>query len=96
MGHYNIVTVSFLPVFLSSVFSILIERPSRRILLALYVSNVATETIWNMLMYRGMVRSIPYGETLIFSVSMAILLKYFKGGQHKIDGKCDSIFGALR
>lgn len=45
MGHFNLLTVSFFPAFLSSVFAILIERPSRRTLLCLYVSNVATETV---------------------------------------------------
>lgn len=98
LGHFNLLTVSAVPVFLSSAFAILIERPSRRPLLCLYVSNVATETVWNMLVYRKMVTPIPYGCTLIFGISTAMLMMYYKGGQHKSkDGKSsDSIFGLLR
>lgn len=38
----NILTVSFLPSFLSNIAAILIEKPSRRTLLCLYVSNVVS------------------------------------------------------
>lgn len=97
MGGFNILTVSAIPAFLSSVFAILIERPSRRVLLCLYVSNVATETVWNMALSRNMVRSVKYGHVALFSASMALLLRYYKGGQHKtIDGRTDSMFGVLR
>lgn len=97
MGHFNLLTVSAIPAFLASVFAILIERPSRRILLCLYVSNVATETVWNMLLSRNMVRSVKHGEVAIFSASMALLLAYYKGGFHKThSGKSDSMFGVLR
>ncbi|XP_057655213.1 transmembrane protein 135-like [Diorhabda carinulata] len=83
LGNFNILTVSAVPSFLSSVFSILIERPSRRILLALYVSNIATETLWNMAKSRNLVRSIKHGDVIIFSLSMAILSLFFKSGYHK-------------
>ncbi|XP_050513327.1 transmembrane protein 135-like isoform X2 [Diabrotica virgifera virgifera] len=99
-GNYNILTVSAIPVFLSSVFSILIERPSRRILLALYVSNVATETLWNMAKSRNMISSIRYGDVAIYSISMAILSMYFKGGYHKSsdcpDSHDDAMFRVMR
>ncbi|XP_008191026.1 transmembrane protein 135 isoform X2 [Tribolium castaneum] len=97
LGNFNILTVSAIPAFLSSVFSILIERPSRRTLLCLYVSNVATETLWNMALSRKMVRNVKYGDTAIFAVGMAVLLMYYKGGYHKdSEGKADSMFGVLR
>jgi hypothetical protein len=97
LGNFNILTISAIPAFLSSVFSILIERPSRRTLLCLYVSNVATETLWNMALSRNMVRNIKYGDTAIFAVGMAVLLTYYKSGYHKQpDGKTDSMFGVLR
>lgn len=97
LGNFNLLTVSAIPAFLASVFAILIERPSRRILLCLYVSNVATETVWNMLLSRNMVRSVKHGEVAIFSASMALLLAYYKGGFHKTNsGRSDSMFGVLR
>lgn len=94
LGHFNLLTVSFFPAFLSSVFAILIERPSRRTLLCLYVSNIATETVWNMALSRGLVRNIPYGDVAIFGTSMAVLLAYYKGGQHAVVP--DSMFKILR
>lgn len=40
IGHYNFLTFAFLPTFISSWFAILVERPSRRALLSLYVTNI--------------------------------------------------------
>ncbi|XP_052241949.1 transmembrane protein 135-like isoform X5 [Dreissena polymorpha] len=50
----------------------------RRGLLAMYTGNLAIETIWRMLKARGLVRSLPNGEVLLFSVAAAIYLYYFK------------------
>ncbi|CAH1108400.1 unnamed protein product [Psylliodes chrysocephalus] len=98
LGNFNILTVSAIPAFLSSVFAILIERPSRRTLLALYVSNVATETLWNMARSRDMVGDIKYGNVAIFSISMAILSFYFKSGLHTNSDDCysDPMFRVMR
>nr|CAH7717208.1 unnamed protein product [Callosobruchus chinensis] len=74
LGNFNILTVSAIPAFLSSVFSILIERPSRRTMLALYVSNVATETLWNMARARHLVRDVSYGDAAIYSGSIAMFV----------------------
>lgn len=97
LGNFNILTASAIPAFLASVFAIQIERPSRRTLLALYVSNVATETLWNMAVSRNMVRNIKYGDVALFSGSMAILLMYFKGGYYNNTGsQLDPMFKVLR
>lgn len=98
LGNYNFLTVSFFPAFLSSVFSILIERPNRRTLLSLYVTNVATETVWNMLLSRNIVKNVRFGSVGIFAVSSSLLLTYYKTGWHKKDdhSKADPIFGILR
>lgn len=79
LGNFNFLTVSFLPSFLSSIISILIERPSRRGLLSLYVTNVASETLFKMLVSRNLIKPIRYGEVLVFSSSIAYLLYFFKG-----------------
>lgn len=97
LGHFNLLTVSAVPAFLASVFAIIIERPSRRTLLALYVSNVATETVWNMAVSRNLVRNIRHGDVALFGGSIAILLMYFKGGYHKNShSEKDPMFGLLR
>ncbi|KAF5281582.1 hypothetical protein FQR65_LT14625 [Abscondita terminalis] len=97
LGNFNFLTVSAAPAFLASVFAILIERPSRRLLLCLYVSNVATETVWNMAVSRRILHPVKHGSITIFSVCMAVLLMYYKNGLHKDkNGKDDSMFGILR
>ncbi|XP_046746762.1 transmembrane protein 135-like [Diprion similis] len=91
-GNFNILTVSFLPSFLSSLAAIVIERPSRRTLLCLYVSNIATETLFRAGVWRGYFSVIPRGEVYIFAVSIAMILYYFRS---EIDQQ-DSIFKILQ
>ncbi|XP_076618309.1 transmembrane protein 135 [Colletes latitarsis] len=92
LGSFNVLTVSFLPSFLSSLMAILIERPSRRTLLCLYVSNIATETLFRMGQARGYYSWIPKGETYIFAVSTAVLLYFLRSKTIKQD----SIYKILR
>ncbi|KRT82507.1 hypothetical protein AMK59_4448, partial [Oryctes borbonicus] len=97
LGNFNVLTASFMPAFLSSVFAILIERPSRRTLLCLYVSNVATETVWNMLEAREMVTPIKYGQVAIFGISIALLLTFWRAGLYERDEhKMDPMFKIVR
>lgn len=84
VGSFNFFTVSYVPAFMSSVCALMIERPSRRNLLCLYVSNVATETLFNMLCSRGYCRPIPHGQVIIFGASMALLAYYFRRGLHQM------------
>lgn len=92
LGHFNVLSVSFLPAFLASYVAILLERPSRRSLLALYVTNVATETLFRMAAWRGLVQPVPYGQVLIFAAAMTALLYFYRGRQTKRD----SMFSLLR
>lgn len=79
---------------MSSVCALLIERPSRRGLLSLYVSNVATETLFKMAVARGMVTPIRNGQVWIFGISVAAIIYYFRSGMHHAHN--DSIFDILR
>ena len=92
-GTFNILTISYVPAFFASMCALLIERPSRRGLLTLYVANVATETMWNMLKSRNIVQSLPYGKGIIFGISTSILLYYYKRNLH-LKYK-DSIFSVI-
>lgn len=94
VGSFNFYTASYVPAFMSSVCALLIERPSRRGLLCLYVSNVATETIFRMAAVRGIVQPIKYGQVLIFAVSTSILLYLYHCGLNR--NNKDSIFEILR
>ncbi|XP_073838790.1 transmembrane protein 135-like [Musca autumnalis] len=95
MGHYTKASVAFLPCFLASLMAIVVERPQRRPMLALYVANVATETLWNMAEARGWVKSIPNGQVLLFGASVSVLLYLYRLGLHKTTCK-DSLFGLLK
>lgn len=92
LGDFNILTVSFIPSFLSSFAAIILERPSRRPLLCLYVSNIATETLFRMAVWRGYISPIPYGQVYIFAMSMAVLLYYYRSKEIKQD----SVFRIIR
>lgn len=93
-GKFYFPTVTFIPTFLASLCAIIMERPSRRNLLTFYVANVATESYWRMLVSRGIVRSIPYGQVIIFSLSSAVCAYLFRSGWHL--RQKDSFFGSLR
>uniref|UniRef100_A0AAG5D461 Transmembrane protein 135 N-terminal domain-containing protein n=1 Tax=Anopheles atroparvus TaxID=41427 RepID=A0AAG5D461_ANOAO len=93
-GSFNFYTASYVPAFLAALVSIMVERSSRRALLALYVSNVATETMWNILQSRGLVRSLPYGEIAIFGLSTSMLMYCFRRNRQK-DYR-DSMFDVVR
>ncbi|CAD1472820.1 unnamed protein product, partial [Heterotrigona itama] len=83
LGNFNFLTVSFLPSFLSSITAIVIERPSRRPLLSLYVANLATETLFKMGVARGYYTPIPQGATYIFATSIALLLYFYRSRPNK-------------
>jgi len=51
-GNFNFFTIGYLPSVLGAYCAILIEKEHRRPLLALYVANVATETVYRMLRAR--------------------------------------------
>uniref|UniRef100_A0A1B0BTF8 Transmembrane protein 135 N-terminal domain-containing protein n=1 Tax=Glossina palpalis gambiensis TaxID=67801 RepID=A0A1B0BTF8_9MUSC len=96
LGGFHISTVAFIPSVLSSFSAIVVERPKRRSLLALYVANVATETLWNMAEARGWVKSIPNGQALIFGSSISVLLYMYRLGLHQSNTCKDSMFDILR
>ncbi|KAF6214087.1 hypothetical protein GE061_011818 [Apolygus lucorum] len=78
VGKFNFYTASFIPCFLSSIVAILIERPSRRPLLSLYVTNVASETLFKMAVSRKIITPIPYGDIFVFSASTAFLMYIYR------------------
>ncbi|KAG1655230.1 Transmembrane protein 135 [Nymphon striatum] len=69
---------SYLAAAVASYIAIKFERKNRRQALALYVTNVASETLFWMLQSRGLVRKIPYGDILLMSISSAVLLLLYR------------------
>ncbi|CAL4114850.1 unnamed protein product, partial [Meganyctiphanes norvegica] len=76
--HVNIVSASFLPGFVAALMAIAVERPERRSMLAVYVTNVAAESAWNALVDHGYVKPIFKGDMLIFAATMSVLGYYFR------------------
>ncbi|RXG72711.1 Transmembrane protein [Armadillidium vulgare] len=96
LGHVNFLSASWLPGLISSVLAINAERPSRRSLLAIYVTNVASESLWNVLKDRGYVKPIPKGEVLLFSLVMMLygyLLKSSKEEKSMINSILKFVLG---
>lgn len=52
----------------------------------------ASETFYNMMVNRGIIKPIPYGDLFIFGSSITLLLYFFRG-QHN---KTDSVYSLLR
>lgn len=78
LQHVNVFTASFLPGFVGAVAAIAVERRERRSMLAVYVTNVAAESAWNVMVDRGYVKPIFKGDMLIFTATMAVLGYYFR------------------
>uniref|UniRef100_A0A336K5Y3 CSON010108 protein n=1 Tax=Culicoides sonorensis TaxID=179676 RepID=A0A336K5Y3_CULSO len=82
IGNFNFLTVAFVPAFLASILAISFERPSRRPLLALYVANVGSESLWKILEARNLVRSSNNRLIALFGVCASLLTFYYKKGYH--------------
>ncbi|XP_076079716.1 transmembrane protein 135-like isoform X4 [Mytilus galloprovincialis] len=50
----------------------------RRGLLALYMANIATETLYRMVVARGWFKPVPHGEVILFSIASAGYLYLFR------------------
>lgn len=91
-GYWTFLGATFWPAFYSSALAFFIERPARRALLTMYVTNEASETLWNILASQGYVSSIRNGQVAIFALGITMLLYLYKIGLHKKDTFKDPIF----
>ncbi|XP_076024850.1 transmembrane protein 135 [Genypterus blacodes] len=62
----------------ASYIAILLERKSRRGLLTIYMTNLATETLFRMAVTRGLVRPIRHGEVLLFCITSSLFMLFFR------------------
>ncbi|CAG0879794.1 unnamed protein product [Darwinula stevensoni] len=84
LGNINVMSSSFLPAWIASFMSLFIEKPERHSLLALYVTNVAIETLIKMVHARGFRSPLPHSEVLMFSLSLSMASWLYS--QHKLHG----------
>eukprot|EP00794_Sanderia_malayensis_P000439 gene439-1080_t len=85
LGKFYMLSIGIIPGLMSSLSAILIERKSRRGLLALYMLNVASETVFRGLVSRGYIPTIPYGEVILFMIATSTVM-YLHRKQQLPDG----------
>lgn len=73
-GRFYYVLCATLPAFVGSLLAIQIERENRRPALAFYCANIASECLFRIAVSRGYLKSLPYGEIMLFTLSISILL----------------------
>jgi hypothetical protein len=78
MGKFYYSMCAYTPAFIGSLLAIMIERPSRRPALAIYVANIASETIFRIFIARGYMKPVQHGEVFLFTVTMSVLLYIIK------------------
>ncbi|KAM7398057.1 hypothetical protein PAMA_006091 [Pampus argenteus] len=76
----------------ASYIAILLERKSRRGLLTIYMTNLATETLFRMAATRGIVKPIKHGEVLLFCITASLYMFFFRSK----DGLKGFAFSALK
>ncbi|ELU03626.1 hypothetical protein CAPTEDRAFT_148469 [Capitella teleta] len=78
LSKFYFLTSAFVPALCACYSAIILERKHRRGMLAIYLSNLAMETAFNMASSRGIVPTIPYGEVLLFAVSTSLYMYFFR------------------
>uniref|UniRef100_A0A8D3DSN4 Transmembrane protein 135 n=1 Tax=Scophthalmus maximus TaxID=52904 RepID=A0A8D3DSN4_SCOMX len=76
----------------ASYIAILLERKSRRGLLTIYMTNLATETLFRMAVTRGILKPIKHGEVLLFCITASLYMFFFRSK----DGLKGFAFSALK
>ena len=87
IDRWNVIISSFV-----CAFAILFEPASRRSEIAMYLVPRALESLWTMQLRNGRVRNIPFGEELVFAVSMAVLMYCYQNKPHVIKPSYLSLF----
>ncbi|KAK6109623.1 putative integral membrane protein [Brugia pahangi] len=83
LGFFTVPTLGFMSGMISALLAILIENRKRRPLLALYLTNLASETAYHQLVNHGYLKYIPNGAVIIFGIGLAGLLHlYYKNELH--------------
>lgn len=78
LGKFYFWTPGFGAALPASYMAILIERKSRRGLLTIYMTNLATETLFRMGVSRGTITPLRHGEVLLFCITAALFMFFFR------------------
>ncbi|KAL9969422.1 hypothetical protein ACROYT_G021639 [Oculina patagonica] len=91
LGYFSHISVVFYPGLVASLAAILVEKKGRRGTLALYMTNLAVETSYNMLKERRLIHPVPNGEILLFCAATATMMYLYR----KKDGLTDGLLNNL-
>ncbi|KAJ3589460.1 hypothetical protein NHX12_010305 [Muraenolepis orangiensis] len=92
LGGFTAWSVGFGAALPASYIAILIERKSRRGLLTIYMTNLATETLFRMAVTRGIISPLRHGEVLLFCITASLYMYFFRSK----DGLSGFAFSALK
>ncbi|UXI22912.1 DEAD/DEAH box helicase [Sarcoptes scabiei] len=77
-GRFYYTFSAYVPSFLGSLLAILNERTSRRQALAFYVTNIASETLFRVLVTRGHLKPVTNGQFYLFATAVMILISLYE------------------
>ncbi|KAM8900384.1 transmembrane protein 135 [Spinachia spinachia] len=92
LGGFHSWSAGFGSALPASYIAILLERKSRRGLLTIYMTNLATETLFRMAVTRGIVKPVKHGEVLLFCITASLYMFFFRSK----DGLKGFSFSALK
>uniref|UniRef100_A0AC34FE01 Transmembrane protein 135 N-terminal domain-containing protein n=1 Tax=Panagrolaimus sp. ES5 TaxID=591445 RepID=A0AC34FE01_9BILA len=88
LGFFTLPTISFVATIMASFLAILIENPKRRPMLALYLTNLASETLYRQLVNHGYLRFIKNGESIVFAAGLAMSTYFYQRYGEKAGEMC--------
>lgn len=72
--------------------TVILEQPkSRRLELALYCFPRALESLWNIMVDKGYVKALPYGEVVLFSLSMGLMMTLYQNEPDVVPSNYESV-----
>lgn len=77
-GRFYYTLCAYMPSFFGSFLAIHTERPSRRRALAFYVANIASETLYRILLSRGYIVPLKHGQFLLLTTAITSLIYLFE------------------
>lgn len=81
LGFFTVPTLGLINGILSSMLAIFIESQKRRPTLALYLTNLASETAYRQLVNHGYLKNIPSGVAIVFGMGIAGLLHLLRNNK---------------
>ncbi|VDO05385.1 unnamed protein product [Haemonchus placei] len=89
LGFFTPISMGLISSMLGSFFSLLIEKRSRWPALALYLTNLASETLFRQLHNHGYIPKVNKGEVIPFIIGMGLFFSLYTAGRLNDIGDCN-------